>query len=77
MDCFLFFGSRKESKSPETQVSASGEIPEIERLNTKNRHAESDLQNKDVIKDELSTKSVNVVIEEEKTKGQKPNLGWG
>ena len=36
---------------------------------TGNRQAESDLQKKDVMKDELSTKSVKAVTEEKETEG--------
>ena len=52
----------EESESPETQV--------LHKLaqNIRNRQSENDFQNKDVIKDELSRKSVKVVTEEKEPK---------
>ena len=50
VDCPLFW----EAESPKTQVSAAVQ-------NITKRQGESDLQNKDVIKDELSTKSIKRV----------------
>ena len=52
MDCPLFWEAVKNKKHPKYNLALAAV------QNTRNRQAESDLQNKDVIKDELLTTSV-------------------
>ena len=52
MDCPLFWEEVKNKNHPKYNLALAAV------QNTRNRQAESDLQNKDVIKDELLTTSV-------------------
>ena len=63
MDLRLFWVAVKNQNCPKQKLGQAT-VHDI-----RNKLDESDLQKKDVIKDELSTKSVRVVTKEKKTKG--------
>ena len=71
MDFCLFCEAVKNQNCPKQKIA------QATVQDTRNKLAESDLQNKDVIKDELSTKSVRVVTEEKETKGGRSQTNAG
>ena len=58
MDCTLFWEAKKKQKHPKHKIALAAV------QNNRNRQAENDLQSKDVISRELSTKFVKAVTEE-------------
>ena len=70
MDCSLFWEAVRNQNHPELKLAlAAVQI-------TRNRQAESELQNKDVMKDELLRKSVKTVAEEKETRVQNSRVRW-
>ena len=63
MDCSLFWEAVKNQNHPKHKLTLAA------LQNNRNRQAKSDLQNKDVINVELSTKNVKAITEEKVTKG--------
>ena len=70
MNCSLFWEAVRNQKQSEHNLALAAV------QNTRNRQAEIDLQNKDVMKDELLRKSVKTVAEEKQPRGQNSKVRW-